>query len=143
MTDEDRKKIVEAFFKAWEQGDSVAIRKAYAEYLSDDCVYENSGLAPMVGKEAILKFVDIGASSVGVATMEVETKGWGFGPNTVYSERVDYHRDSNGKLTLVPLICGVMVFNDAGKIIRWSDYYDPAPMLAQLKGSVALAPDLT
>ena len=139
MNDKEKKKIVENFFKAWERGTTEDIRQAYDDFLSDDCVYENSGLAPLKGKAAILQFVEVGASSVGVATMQVEVKNWGYGPNTVFNERVDYHRDSTGKLTLAPLICGIMIFNGDGKITRWSDYYDPAPMLEQLKGQVPLA----
>jgi limonene-1,2-epoxide hydrolase len=128
MTSDEQKTYVERFFKAWEKGSSTDIRAAYAEFLADDCIYENSGIAPLVGKQAILEFVGRAGQSLDVATMHVEVQVWGFGKESVFTERVDYHRNAAGDLTLAPRICGVMIF--AGrKIARWSDYYDPAAML--------------
>lgn len=128
MTSDERKTYVENFFKAWEKASSADIRAAYAEFLADDCVYENSGIAPLLGKRAILEFVDRAGQSIDVATMHVEVQVWGFGHDSVFTERVDYHRNAAGDLTLAPRICGVMIF--AGrKIVRWSDYFDPAAML--------------
>lgn len=132
MTDEDRKNCVERFFKAWEKGASSDIRAAYDEFLSDDCIYENSGIPPLVGKREILDFVDSAGQLIDVATMHVTVRQWGFGPCSVFTERTDTHRNAAGVVTLEPQICGVMIFDADGKIERWSDYYDPAVMVHAL-----------
>lgn len=132
MTPEEQKQYVLDFFNAWEKGTSADIRAAYDDFLSEDCVYENSGIAALNGKKEILNFVDEASKSIDVATMHVELIAIAQGKDCVMTERWDYHRNLAGELTLCPKICGVFVFT-GDKISRWSDYFDPAEMLHGLE----------
>nr|WP_087573231.1 limonene-1,2-epoxide hydrolase family protein [Sphingomonas sp. CDS-1] len=126
---------VERFFKACEAGTARELVDAFDQALADNCVYENSGIAPVVGKPAILRFVEESAEQIDVATMHVTVRQWGFGPASVFTERVDDNRNARGESTHVVPICGIMIFDADGKIVHWRDYYDPGGMLDHFAGT--------
>ena len=131
---EQNRQTVLDFFKAWETGHFADIQAAYRRHLAPDVVYENSGVPPCNGIEEAIAFIS-GAAAMpqfDFQTIRVEVRHIAAVGNVVFTERVDWHHDSKGDATLVPVLCGVMEFNGEGRIQRWADYFDPGPMLAVL-----------
>lgn len=112
-------KIVRQFIDAWGAIDADAAMAC----LSDDIVYVNQPLAPVVGQKDVRKIV--------AGIMELSKKvHWElrncFGRgNTVVTERLDcwnFHGTDGWDLEL-PCV-GMFDVNPAGKISGWRDYFD-------------------
>jgi len=131
---EQNQQAVLDFFKAWEKGRLEDIVAAYRQYLDADVLYENPGVPPCRNIDESVAFIESACTipALEIQTIRVELKNIAADGNLVFTERVDWHYNSKGEATLVPAICGVMEFNEAGKIRRWADYFDPGPMLAAI-----------
>jgi limonene-1,2-epoxide hydrolase len=131
---ETNRQAVLDFFKAWEKGSLGDIVEAYRHYLADDVLYENPGVPPCLNIDESIAFIESACEipALEIQTIKVDLKHIAAVGNLVFTERIDWHYNSQGEATLVPAICGIMEFNDAGKIRRWADYFDPGPMLAAL-----------
>lgn len=131
---EQNQQAVLDFFKAWEKGRLADIVAAYRHYLAADVLYENPGVPPCRNVDESAAFIESACTipALEIETITVELKHVAALGNIVFTERVDWHYNSKGEATLVPAICGVMEFNEAGKIQRWADYFDPGPMLAAI-----------
>jgi limonene-1,2-epoxide hydrolase len=131
---EQNQRTVLAFFKAWEKGTFDDLAAAYTQYLSADVIYENSGVPPCRGIEESVAFIRAACSmpSLQIQSITVAVRSIAAAGNLVFTERTDFHYNAAGEATLVPELCGVMEFDDAGKIRRWADYFDPGPMLAAI-----------
>ena len=131
---EENQRTVLAFFKAWEKGTFDDLAAAYTQYLAADVIYENSGVPPCHGIDESVAFIRAACSmpSLQIQSITVAVRNIAAVGNLVFTERTDFHYDAAGVATLVPELCGVMEFNDAGKIQRWADYFDPGPMLAAI-----------
>jgi len=128
---EHNRQTVLDFFKAWEKGRLADIVAAYRHYLDPSVLYENSGVPPCRGIDESVAFIESACTipALEIQTIRVELKNIAAVGDLVFTERVDWHYNSKGEATLVPALCGVMEFNEAGKIQRWADYFDPGPML--------------
>ena len=133
MSEQDNLKIVGEFFAAWEGGSYGQLRRAYEDFLADDCVYENSGLPSCDGRAAALALIDGIQAVTDIQSITAEIRGMAAAGDRVFSERVDHHYDSKGVENLTPQICGVMELRD-GKIAAWRDYFDVGALLAALGG---------
>ncbi len=131
MNEQENLKIVTEFFRAWEGGTYAQLRGAYDDFLSDDCVYENSGLPPCEGKAAALALIDGIQALTDIQSITAEIRGLATSGDLVFSERIDHHFDSSGVENLTPRICGVMEVR-GGKIVAWRDYFDAAALLAAM-----------
>ena len=131
---EENQRTVLAFFTAWEKGTFEDLAAAYRDYLDPDVIYENSGVPPCHGIEESVSFIRAACSmpSLQIVSITVDVRNIATVGNLVFTERADYHYNDAGDATLVPQLCGVMEFNEAGKIQRWADYFDPGPMLAAI-----------
>jgi limonene-1,2-epoxide hydrolase len=131
---EQNQRTVLAFFKAWEKGTFEDLAAAYRRHLAADVIYENAGVAPCRGIEESVAFIRAACSmpSLEIQSITVAVRNIAAAGNLVFTERTDFHYNAAGEATLVPDICGVMEFNDAGNIQRWADYFDPGPMLAAI-----------
>ena len=131
MTDmkaEINKRIVIALFKAWEGGTKQHVMDGYELYMSKNCIYENSGMAPMTKDETMQFFFSDPSSEEGIVKLKVDIHEMQAIDDTVWTERTDHHYDKEGNDVLTPRICGVFKLK-GGKIVRWADYFDPRPML--------------
>ncbi|RJG01333.1 limonene-1,2-epoxide hydrolase family protein [Noviherbaspirillum sedimenti] len=126
MSAGDNEAHVLAFFKAWEKGTFADLCEAYRTYLAPDVRYENSGVAPCNGIEEAIDLITSVCTlpELDIQTIEVEMFHIAAVGDVVFTERTDWHRNTNGIATLVPKICGVMEFKN-GLIARWADYFDP------------------
>jgi limonene-1,2-epoxide hydrolase len=131
---EQNKQTVLDFFKAWEKGRFADLEAAYRHYLAADVLYENSGVPPCRDIEESVAFIKSACSipQLDIQTIRVELRHIAATGNIVFTERTDWHYNTAGVPTLVPVLCGIMEFNEAGKIQRWADYFDPGPMLAAI-----------
>ena len=125
--------LVMDFFKAWEGGKPGDMEAAYDKYLADDCLYENSGLPSFNKKETMEFFFAEPKSEDGIIKLIAEMHAVGAEGDVVFTERTDHHYDKDGNDVLTPKISGVFVVKD-GQFKRWSDYFDPGPMLHLFEG---------
>lgn len=128
---ETNRQTVLDFFKAWEKGTLADLVAAYRQYLAPDAVYENSGVPACHGIDAAIAFIEASCEipALEIQTIRVDVRHIAAVGNLVFTERVDWHYNSKGEATLVPEICGVMEFDEQGRIARWADYFDPRAML--------------
>lgn len=131
---ENNRQAVLDFFKAWEKGSLADIIAAYRQYLADDVLYENPGVPHCRTIDEAIAFIEAACKNpaLEIQTIKVDLKHIAAVSNLVFTERVDWHYNSKGDATLVPAICGIMEFNESGKIRRWADYFDPGPMLGAI-----------
>jgi limonene-1,2-epoxide hydrolase len=114
----EAQQVVQAFCDAMVERDVDAVRPLLAE----DASYQNTGMPPVRGLEAILE--NLGGQfamfpdSYEYRTLNIATSG-----NVVLTERLDMIRTPGG-LQGVPVM-GAFVVRD-GKISRWTDYWDTA-----------------
>jgi limonene-1,2-epoxide hydrolase len=113
--------MIREFFQAWERRDTDQIVASF----TDDAVYHNISLEPLVGKAAIHEFV---AEYAGVPPEPAEIRHQLVSGNVVMNERLD-HITFGGRVVDLP-ICGVFELRD-GRIARWTDYYDSAALLPE------------
>jgi len=119
--------------KAWETGDLDMMM----DQLTDDAVFENVPMDPIVGKAAIraangahLAMCDRAPWKVFNIAVNEETK-------TVLTERLDVFVLKDGRTVYAPSM-GAWVVNDESKITLWRDYFD----LASWNRQMGVAPDL-
>jgi limonene-1,2-epoxide hydrolase len=115
--------FVGAFVAAWPTRDAGAL----ADFFTEDAVYRNGPLEPIVGRAAILgaleAFMEVGGR-VSVDMLHVVADG-----GLVMTERVDY-LEVDGRSVVLP-VAGV--FELAGPRIKaWRDYFDLAQFASHL-----------
>lgn len=109
--------IVTSFVKEFEVG--APDPEKVGAYFTDDAVYHNIPMDPIVGKTAIM------AAVVGWKNMML-SNGWEIrhqvaSGDVVMNERIDRFK-ANGKDIALPVV-GVFELRD-GKIAAWRDYFD-------------------
>lgn len=133
MRDQEKIKLVEDFFRAWSQGEGANLRSAYEAFLSDDVVYENSGLPTFTSLKDTIDFFfenkqlqeTQGEHLANIQKIVVELSHIAVTGNIVFSERIDHHINDKGEDILTPKIAGVMEIR-GDKICAWRDYFDVA-----------------
>jgi limonene-1,2-epoxide hydrolase len=114
MSEHDNGAIITAFCDAWTRGDADAVVAAF----TDDAVYHNIPMQPMVGREQIDAFIRpfLASGSIMFDTLRQVVDG-----DLVMNERVDtvVHGDNTIELPVM----GVFELRD-GKIAAWRDYFD-------------------
>ena len=120
MTNKD---IVDQFFASWSDGD---LDGAMAQ-CTDDAVWDNVPMKPVVGKAAISVF--LGKFAKGMSDIHYEIKGALENADSLMLEGIESYT-KNGKKVSVPYMASFK-FRD-GKICSWSDYFDLATVERQL-----------
>jgi limonene-1,2-epoxide hydrolase len=113
--------VVRRFCAAWDAGDLDAIVGAF----TDDAVYHNIPLDPVVGPEAIRTFIEGfigGVDSVAFQLRNIVGSG-----DVVLTERVDVFV-APGKRIELPVM-GTFELRD-GRIAAWRDYFDLQSFMA-------------
>ena len=102
--------------------------KAICSFFTDDAVYHNIPLEPVVGHAAIEGVLQ---QFIGPATdAEFEMLALATVGNKVLTERVDRFT-MMGKKIAIPVM-GTFEVNAAGKITAWRDYFDMAQFMKQM-----------
>ncbi len=115
--------VVEAFFEAFEAGDT---ERALA-LMADDIVYQNVPFPADRGKAAVTRTLELFGRFV--TGFEIKMINIAARNGVVLTERVDI---LTGPLVYLDLwVCGTFVIRD-GKIVLWRDYFDLASTTAKL-----------
>ena len=123
MTDEQPIDVVRRFCAAWGDGDLDTV----IAFFSDDAVYHNIPLAPVVGPEQIRATIE--GFSGGVEKIEFVVDAIAADGRTVLTERHDIFTFSNGVIDLP--VMGTFEVSD-GKITAWRDYFDLNQFMSQM-----------
>jgi limonene-1,2-epoxide hydrolase len=119
----DAERTVRACLAALETHDSALFRP----YLTDDVVYHNIPVDPVVGLEAALAFLDAFFGMFAATTVDIlhlAVRG-----DVVLTERVDTL--TAGDRTAALPVMGTFELR-GGRICAWRDYFDMAPVTALL-----------
>lgn len=123
MSADDNAKLAQDFIAGWERLPyEDGMRAAYATYLADDSIYENSGLRPCTSRAETLQMVDDIVHSSGVVSVRSEIRTIAAQDDVVFTERIDNNLDADGNVVHALPICGMMRFRD-GKIVEWREYF--------------------
>jgi limonene-1,2-epoxide hydrolase len=123
MTDPQPLDVVRRFCAAWGTEDLDTI----VGFFTDDAVYHNIPVAPVVGPEQIRSTIE-GFTS-GVESIEFRLEAIAADGSTVLTERLDVFTFANGRVDLP--VMGTFEVRD-GKIAAWRDYFDMAMFINQL-----------
>ncbi|BBX65570.1 hypothetical protein MSAS_47440 [Mycobacterium saskatchewanense] len=97
--------------------------EALRPFLAENATYQNVGMPASIGLQAVLD--DLGGQfaafpdSYAYEIINIAANG-----PVVLTERIDYVRTPTGELAGIPVMGTFAV--DAGKITRWTDYWDTA-----------------
>ena len=124
-TPTDPEQVVRTFCDAFDGRDAEALRP----YFTDDVVYHNIPLDPVVGIDATIAFV---AGFFGMfESMTIENVHIAVRDNVVLTERIDTFTMGGGASPLP--VMGTFEIRD-GKIAAWRDYFDMAQVTKMLSG---------
>jgi limonene-1,2-epoxide hydrolase len=123
MTDEQPIDTVRRFCEAWGTKDLDAI----IAFFSDDAVYHNIPLAPVVGPDQIRTTIE--GFSGGVEKIVFRVDNIAADGDTVMTERHDIFTFANGEIDLP--VMGTFEVAD-GKITAWRDYFDLNQFMSQM-----------
>ena len=123
MTDEQPIDVVRRFCAAWARKDLDEI----VAFFSDDAVYHNIPLAPVVGPAQIRATIE--GFSGGVENIEFIVDAIAADGGTVLTERRDVFTFANGVIDLP--VMGTFEVVD-GQITAWRDYFDMNQFVSQM-----------
>ena len=115
--------VVRRFCEAWGRKDLDEI----VAFFSDDAVYHNIPLAPVVGPEQIRATIE--GFSGGVEQIVFRVDNIAADGDTVLTERHDIFTFANGEIDLP--VMGTFEVQD-GKITAWRDYFDMNQFMSQM-----------
>jgi limonene-1,2-epoxide hydrolase len=128
MTSETNAEIVRGFCAAWAKGDYDAL----LDWFTDDAVYHNIPVDPVVGRDAIRAMVQM--FTTGVDRIEFRVRHLVADGDVVLTERLDVFDLPDGRVELP--VMGAFELRD-GRIAAWRDYFDLNQYMSQLPGAAA------
>jgi limonene-1,2-epoxide hydrolase len=117
--------IVRDFCAIWAKGDYDAVM----DFFTDDIVYHNIPVDPMVGKDAVRGMMAM--FTTGVERIEFRVDNIAATGNVVLTERVDFFFLPDKTIELP--VMGTFEVRD-GKIAKWRDYFDLQQYMTQVAG---------
>ena len=125
MTDAlDHEQLVRDFCQAWADADFDRV----VDFFTEDGIYHNIPVDPMVGHEAIRMMIDGFTAGLKIIEFRIDTmisKG-----ATVITERVDIFERPDGVQVSLPVM-GIFEF-EGEKIAKWREYFDLNQFMAQV-----------
>lgn len=118
--------VVHRFCSTWATGDIDAL----IAFFTDDAVYHNIPLAPVVGPDQIRATIE--GFTGGVDSIEFRVDNIAAEGATVLTERLDIFRFAIGTIEL-PVMGAFEVVG--GKIAAWRDYFDMQQFMSQMPQS--------
>ena len=123
----DAKQLVQEFCDLMVTRDAQALRP----YLADTVVYQNAGMPAASGIEAVIANV-AGQFAMFPDSYEYKTINVSAGGDVVMNERLDMIKGPDGRVHGLPVM-GTFVVR-AGKITRWTDYWDSGLIAKMMSG---------
>ena len=113
---------IEAFIAAWDEFD---LEKIYS-FMADDIEWTDVPLSTVNSIAQVRAKMDAfpGVEACGFETHHIAANG-----NVVLTERTDWFQMKGRKRTI--RVMGTFELNDAGKIVRWRDYFDSAEFVRE------------
>jgi len=130
----DKTIAVRNVIAAWEKLDIDLMM----DQLTDDAVFENVPMDPIVGKEAIRAANSAFMALCQAAPWKVLNIAVSEATGTVLTERLDMFVLKDGRTVYAPSM-GAWTVNDDNKITRWRDYFDLASWNRQMGADPDLA----
>ncbi|MGQ0620377.1 MAG: limonene-1,2-epoxide hydrolase family protein [Panacagrimonas sp.] len=118
--------VVRAFFAELSRGGGLI--SAVETYCADDCKWENTGLPTAPNKAVMLQMMRGFIEGYQLHALVIDVVALGVSGETVLTERVDHMDTADGRRLLSFPLAGTFTVR-GGKIVRWSDYFDPRPLL--------------
>jgi limonene-1,2-epoxide hydrolase len=119
--------LVHEFFAA--MGPTLeAFKENYRQRLAEDVVWESVGLPPRLGRDACIAYLDDLNQRTGMEYCEIEEIYAATDGDVVLTERVDTMCRADGSTVMSMRIMGAIEVV-AGKIVRYTDYFDTASLL--------------
>jgi len=116
--------VVRGFCAAWADGDLDAL----IAFFTDDAVYHNIPLDPVMGPEQIR--ATVAGFTGGVESIEFRLDAIAADGGTVLTERLDIFAFPGGHRIELPVM-GTFEVRD-GKIAAWRDYFDMNQFMSQM-----------
>jgi limonene-1,2-epoxide hydrolase len=110
--------LITEFCAEWTEPDPAKL----GGYFTDDAVFHNIPMEPLVGRAAIVEFIAGFVSAF--AGIEFRVHNSAANGNVVFAERSDIITRTDGAVIELPVM-GVFEVTD-GKISAWRDYFDMA-----------------
>ncbi len=125
-TGPDYERLVRDFCQAWADADHDRVVASF----TDDGVYHNIPVDPLVGHDAIRAMVDGFTNGMGLKVVVFRIdKMLSDGP-VVVTERVDIFEKADGSHVELPVL-GIFEF-EGEKIAKWREYFDMNQFMAQI-----------
>jgi limonene-1,2-epoxide hydrolase len=122
--------IVREFFAA--MGPTLEeFKRNYRERMAEDVVWETVGLPPHRGRDACLAYLDDLHARTGMAYCTIEVINIASVGDVVLTERVDSMYRADGAKIMEFRLMGAIELLD-GLIVRYTDYLDTAPIVAEM-----------
>ena len=122
----DHERLVREFCQAWADADTDRVVASF----TDDGVYHNIPVDPLVGHDAIRAMVDMFTVGMGLTVVEFRIDRMLSDGPTVVTERVDIFQKTDGGRVELPVL-GIFEF-EGDKIAKWREYFDMAQFSAQI-----------
>jgi limonene-1,2-epoxide hydrolase len=104
--------------------------KAVTRWFTPASVWENVGMSTTTGPDQALGMMQSMAAG-GVSAIRIENLAVAALGRTVLTERIDYMLDAQGASKMQVRCMGAFEVDEAGKITRWTDYFDTAAFRPQ------------
>lgn len=118
---------VKQFFAGLDTTSLEDAAKALESSVTDDFVWENSGLPTVNGPQGGADFLRYFGTQLPLTGIKVDWIAVAAAGNTVVTERVDHMVDAAGTVLLSLPLAGTLEVAADGKIKAWRDYFDPRP----------------
>lgn len=118
---------VKQFFAAMDTTSLDDAAKALESLVTDDFVWENSGLPTVNGPQGGADFLRYFGTVLPMVGIKVDWIAVAAAGNVVVTERVDHMVDAEGNKLLSLPLAGTLEVAEDGKIKAWRDYFDPRP----------------
>ena len=119
----DYEALVQEFCDAWAEGDHDKV----VSFFTEDGIYHNIPVDPMVGHEAIRMMIDGFTAGLKVKVFRIDTMI--SNGSTVITERVDIFEKPDGGEISLPVM-GIFEF-EGDKIAKWREYFDLNQFMSQ------------
>ncbi len=122
---QDPESVVRAFFAQLSCGQML---EAIEQYMTPDCIWENTGLPTAPNREVITQMMKAFIDGYAMTALVIDVQTLAVTGDAVLTERIDHMDGAGGKRMLSFPLAGVLRVRD-GRIYKWSDYFDPRPLL--------------
>jgi len=117
---------VREFFNAMSK--QAGLIKAIQDYCAEECRWENTGLPTAENKAGMIAMMQGFIDGYQLDHMRIDLMSVAVDGDKVLTERIDHLNKADGSTVASIALAGVLLVR-GGKVVRWTDYFDPRPFL--------------